>query len=301
MAEPIHHRPQQPLTPLLTARLPLLLDFHAACRALCSAVLEHLATALGIPADWFASRHDPDGGPSGSVLRMLYYPGARGTPAGGDTDDDDEARGDIRAGAHSDFGSITCLFQLPGQPGLEILTPEGEWAAVAVDPDPLAPSASSESPSSDLSAAAAPSPSSTTATTAAATAPRGRRNLPILVNIGDLLEEWTGGLLKSTRHRVVFPQVPSPPPSSNPGEASGSSSDRYSLAYFCHPLDDAALEPVPSRLVQEHIASSSSSRTEAAAAAETATTTTAERAVITAKDHLARRLAETYTIPTASP
>jgi isopenicillin N synthase-like dioxygenase len=122
-----------------------------------------------------------------------------------------------------------------------------------------------------------------------------------LVNIGDLLEEWTGGLLKSTRHRVVFPQVPSPPPSSNPGEASGSSSDRYSLAYFCHPLDDAALEPVPSRLVQEHIASSSSSRTEAAAAAETATTTTAERAVITAKDHLARRLAETYTIPTASP
>ncbi|KAF1827024.1 Clavaminate synthase-like protein [Dissoconium aciculare CBS 342.82] len=299
MAEPIHHRPQQPLTPLLTARLPLLLDFHAACRALCSAVLEHLATALGIPADWFASRHDPDGGPSGSVLRMLYYPGARGPPA---DDDDDEARGDIRAGAHSDFGSITCLFQLPGQPGLEILTPEGEWAAVAVDPDPLAPSASSppsESPSpSELSAAAAPSPSSTTATTAAATAPRGRRNLPILVNIGDLLEEWTGGLLKSTRHRVVFPSPAPSPSSSHPGEASGSSSsDRYSLAYFCHPLDDAALEPVPSRLVQEHIASSS--RTEAATT--TATTTTAKRAVITAKDHLARRLAETYTIPTASP
>ena len=41
---------------------------------------------------------------------------------------------DVRAGAHSDYGSITLLFQRPGQPGLEILTPEKTWAPVPVQP-----------------------------------------------------------------------------------------------------------------------------------------------------------------------
>jgi isopenicillin N synthase-like dioxygenase len=217
---------------------------------------------------------------------MLYYPGVKSPADGGNNNNNDDNnhntnKEDIRAGAHSDFGSITCLFQLPGQPGLEILTPEGEWAAVAVDPPPASPARPSSGSSSELSAAATAASSPTTAT-----APR-RRNLPILVNIGDLLEGWTGGLLRSTRHRVVFPPVP--PPSSHPGEAGsggGDGGDRYSLAYFCHPLDDAVLEPVPSRLVQERIASSS--RTQAAT----------EGSFITAKDHLMRRLAETYTIKT---
>lgn len=80
---------------------------------------------------------------------MLYYPATKtieGT--------------DLRAGAHSDFGSLTLLFQLPGQPGLEIKTPDGHWASVPVDP--------SNGASQDREL---------------------KKALPILVNIGDLLED----------------------------------------------------------------------------------------------------------------
>lgn len=121
---------------------------------------------------------------------MLYYP-ASSSP---------EASGPIRAGAHSDYGSVTLLFRLPGQAGLEILKGDGTWAAVPVNPDP-----------GNLS------------------------DPPILVNIGDLLSFWTNGMLKSTVHRVTF----------------SGGQERYSMAYFCHPLDDAKLEAVPSKIIEE--------------------------------------------------
>ena len=89
---------------------------------------------------------------------MLYYPAL--TPQDGD--DHEDRSTDLRAGAHSDFGSLTLLFQLPGQPGLEIKTPEGEWASVPVDPS----GGSSDDENKDDSA-----------------------SLPILLNIGDLLED----------------------------------------------------------------------------------------------------------------
>lgn len=184
------------------------------------------------------SRHDRHRGPSGTVLRLLYYPYIA------NSNEDD-----IRAGAHSDFGSVTLLFQLPGQPGLEIKTPEGRWAAVPVDPLQTSNSA----------------------------AVNGRKNLPILVNIGDLLEDWTGGLLKSTVHRVMFPR----PVQGDGTDSNGA--DRYSIAYFCHPLDDARLDPVPSKLVQEH-------------AARTGKGSIRNGTVLTAKDHLMERLAATYHI-----
>jgi isopenicillin N synthase-like dioxygenase len=203
---------------------------------------------------------------------MLYYP--RRTDLASSENDVE----DLRAGAHSDFGSITCLFQLPGQPGLEILTPEGEWAGVAVDPFGI---------------------TTATATATATARDGGKRNLPILVNIGDLLQEWTGGLLKSTRHRVVFPHYRKKQPGgggddengSSSSNGSGGSGDRYSLAYFCHPCDDAVLEPVPSRLVREHISSN-------AGIAAAGQVEGGEERSITAKDHLQRRLMETYTIST---
>ena len=49
----------------------------------------------------------------------------------------------------------------------------------------------------------------------------------IIVNIGDLLEYWTGDYLKSTVHRVVSRER-----------------ERYSMAYFCHAQDDAFLERI---------------------------------------------------------
>lgn len=63
---------------------------------------------------------------------------------------------------------------------------------------------------------------------------------PILVNIGDLLSYWTDGLLKSTVHRVV-----------RAGGEEGGGRDRYSVVYFCHPVNEAELVPVPSRVVEE--------------------------------------------------
>lgn len=145
---------------------------------------------------------------------------------------------DIRAGAHSDYGSVTLLFQLPGQPGLEILTPEGTWAGVPVDP----------------SGGLERDPS---------------KSLPILVNIGDLLAYWTNGLLKSTVHRVIFPK-----------EARRGGEDRYSIAYFCHPLDEAELVPVPSKLIQQH--------------KEGKQQVGESERTMTARDHLNARLAATY-------
>lgn len=157
--------------------------------------------------DFFTNRHDPTSGPTGSILRYLYYPSIFSPETAAYKHDKD-----VRAGAHSDYGSITLLFQRPGQPGLEIRTPEGTWAPV-----PIVPGTSAE-------AAGYPFP-------------------PILVNIGDLLSYWTDGLLKSTVHRVVFPLAEQQSP--NP-------QDRYTLVYFCHPVDTTELIPVPSGVVAKH-------------------------------------------------
>lgn len=155
----------------------------------------------------------------------------------------------MRAGAHSDYGSITLLFQRPGQPGLEILTPEGNWAPVPIIPD------------------------------ASGTYPFP----PILVNIGDLLNYWTDGLLKSTVHRVVFPldEQRSPSPRA-----------RYTLVYFCHPVDATELVPVPSQVVVGH-------REKSGAAAAVgfgggAGNLEPGKRPLTAAEHLESRLAATY-------
>ena len=87
---------------------------------------------------------------------------------------------------------------------------------------------------------------------------------PILVNIGDLLHFWTNGLLKSTVHRVVFPE--------------GESEDRYSIAYFCHPLDHIIIEAVPSDMIRDRNTGNRQQDAE----------------TVTAEGYLKKRLAETY-------
>lgn len=120
----------------------------------------------------------------------------------------------MRAGAHSDYGSITLLFRLRGQAGLELLTKENIWAPVPVSP----PGTEND-----------PSP-------------------PILINIGDLLSYWTNGLFRSTLHRVVFPTD-----GSAGVEGETNQGPRYSIAYFCHPVGSVALEPVPSDRVKNYV------------------------------------------------
>ncbi|KAF9896363.1 hypothetical protein BX616_007617, partial [Lobosporangium transversale] len=62
----------------------------------------------------------------------------------------------------------------------------------------------------------------------------------ILINIGDHLQMWTNGLLKSTMHRVTY----------NPQQLHHS---RYSIACFIHANDDTRLRPIPSPLIPQEM------------------------------------------------
>ncbi|KAJ1978929.1 hypothetical protein H4R34_003026 [Dimargaris verticillata] len=65
----------------------------------------------------------------------------------------------------------------------------------------------------------------------------------IVVNIGDTLDYWSNGYLKSTQHRVVFPDMGDKVPVR-----------RYSIAYFCHANDGIPMYPLPSPRVQKRLA-----------------------------------------------
>ncbi|KAH6642345.1 hypothetical protein C7974DRAFT_408909 [Boeremia exigua] len=222
----------QPLPQPLSTSSPLILRFQIACHTLCTSILSLLGTALQTPdPSYFTARHDQSQGPSGTIFRMLYYPSTTTSSAS-----------QIRAGAHSDYGSLTLLFRLPGQPGLELFSPgRRTWVPVPVNPSP--------------STLADP---------------------PILVNIGDLLSFWTGGMLKSTVHRVTF---------SGGGE-------RYSMAYFCHPLDEARLERVESVVLAG--ADGEAGREELRSQRRRLGLEGEGDEVLTAKEHLDRRLKVTY-------
>ncbi|PSN65989.1 Clavaminate synthase-like protein [Corynespora cassiicola Philippines] len=222
----------QPLPSPLSESSSLIKNFQTSCHTLCTNILTHLNTALSLPPGYLPNRHDLTQAPSGTIMRLLYYPSTRASL-------NSES---IRAGAHSDYGSITLLFRLPGQPGLEILKEDDSWAPVPVNPHP-----------------------------------DSLRDPPILVNIGDLLSFWTNGMLKSTVHRVTF----------SGGE------ERYSMAYFCHPLDGVELEAVPSEVIEGF---GGRGAEELERQRKRLGLGEGERTVLTARQHLDRRLKVTYGI-----
>ncbi|EAA31480.1 Clavaminate synthase-like protein [Neurospora crassa] len=201
---------QQPIPPTIRSAEPFISRFHTLCHHLSLRLNTLLGQGLSVsPPDFFTSAHLRENGASGTILRLLYYPPAPSSLTAEDKKGDGD---DVRAGAHSDYGSMTLLFRLKGQAGLEIQTREGNWVPVPVCP-----------PGTETD----PAP-------------------PILVNIGDLLSYWTNGLLRSTVHRVVFPGAAGS--STVEGETGGE--ERYSIAYFCHPVGTMKLEPVPSERVR---------------------------------------------------
>ncbi|KAI8932014.1 hypothetical protein NX059_010908 [Plenodomus lindquistii] len=234
------HPTLQPLPHPLSTHAPLISRFQTSCQTLCQTLLSLLNIALEIsPHDYFTTRHDQSLGPSGTIFRLLYYPPSSQPPTTPTT----QNAPSIRAGAHSDYGTLTLLFRLPGQPGLELLTPRG-WIPVPVNPFP------------DILS-----------------------HPPILVNIGDLLSFWTNGLLKSTVHRVVF--------QGQGGE------ERYSMAYFCHPLDSVELGGLPSRVIEGF---GEEGREELEGQRRRLGLREGEGEVLTARGHLERRLKVTYGI-----
>ncbi|CAI0653030.1 unnamed protein product, partial [Colletotrichum noveboracense] len=98
---------QQPLPPTIQPNEPFLNSFRDQCHALCLELLNLLGIGLEVdPPTFFSAAHLHEKGDSGTILRMLYYPPSSATSSSPD---------DVRAGAHSDYGSLTLLFRLRGQ------------------------------------------------------------------------------------------------------------------------------------------------------------------------------------------
>jgi isopenicillin N synthase-like dioxygenase len=91
-------------------------ELYAAGEEAGGRVLEGIALHLGLDRGFFAPTVE-DGN---SVMRLLRYPPLEGA----------EAEGAIRAAAHGDINTITLLLGAE-EAGLELLTAQGEWKAVA--------------------------------------------------------------------------------------------------------------------------------------------------------------------------
>lgn len=91
--------------------------FKHRCHSLIMKLLECFALALQLPnREFFSNAHREDAG-DGNSLRMILYPARSEMPSF-------EGLGS-RMAEHTDSGSVTLLFQRA--PGLEVLSPAGEW------------------------------------------------------------------------------------------------------------------------------------------------------------------------------
>jgi isopenicillin N synthase-like dioxygenase len=134
--------------------------------------------------------------PSGDQIRFVKAPPQEQSLKG------------VALGAHTDFGSVTVLFNRLG--GLQVRLP-----------DSIAPNAptSTSPPPTDIESKLCEDGWTYV------------RPLPghCIVNLGDALVKFSSGILRSNIHRVVAP----------PGDQG--SVTRYSLVYFCRPEDDIIL------------------------------------------------------------
>jgi isopenicillin N synthase-like dioxygenase len=98
-----------------------MMDFFDQCKALHVEVMRAIAVGMDLPESFFDSYTDV----GDNTLRLLHYPAVKS----------DVFRinpGQVRAGAHSDYGSITLLFQ-DAAGGLQVKSPNGTF----VDATPI--------------------------------------------------------------------------------------------------------------------------------------------------------------------
>lgn len=191
-----------------------------------------------VDTEWFVQRHHDDDF-SGTTLRFLHYPNPINSKT---TEEEKEKFKELNvAGAHTDYGTVTLLFQRQEESGLQLYsTKEKKWQNVPFVPTSPKYQAKNEAP-------------------------------PLIVNIADQLSYWTNGYLKSTIHRVRFPQ-----------ELLDSGKGRYSIVFFAHPGDKTLLEPVPSKKIAEIKGRGASYHMQKHGISQTA------------GEHLAKRLDSTY-------
>jgi isopenicillin N synthase-like dioxygenase len=158
---------------------PAYIAYFRAMEALAAALMRSFALALELPEPFFDDKIDRHI----SRLRVRNYP-SQATPP---------EPGQLRAGAHSDYGSLTILRAEDRPGGLQVCNQAGAWVDVPIVPDCY------------------------------------------IVNIGDLMAQWTNDTWVSTLHRVV-----------NPPAALAQDSRRQSLVFFHNPNYDAPVACLPS-------------------------------------------------------
>lgn len=152
--------------------------YYRAMEQLAATLMRVFAIALDLPETFFDDKIDRHI----TRMRAINYP-----------DQPDGARqGQLRSGAHSDYGSLTILHFDDAPGGLQVRNGQGEWADVAPVPGGF------------------------------------------VVNLGDLMANWTNDRWISTLHRVVNPP---------PDRALGSR--RQSIVFFHQPNYDAVIECLP--------------------------------------------------------
>jgi isopenicillin N synthase-like dioxygenase len=153
--------------------------YHAALTGVATNLMQLCALALGLPEHFFQDKFDRQI----TNINLVNYP-AQPTPP---------KPGQLRAGAHADFGTLT-LLATDGSPGGLQVQLDDAWHDV----------------------------------------------MPIreafIVNLGDLMAQWTNDRWRSTIHRVV-----------NPPETA-STSRRHSIVFFHQPNFDAVIECLPTCL-----------------------------------------------------
>lgn len=156
-------------------------DYFEAMGDLARSLMRIFALALELPETFFDDKIDKHI----SMFRSLRYPHLK----------DGIEEGQLRAGAHTDYGSLTIVKPDGALGGLQVCNREGEWVDVPYVEDGF------------------------------------------VVNIGDLMMQWTNDQWISTLHRVVNP----------PDDVAGDQ-QRQSLVFFHQPNYDVMVECLPSCL-----------------------------------------------------
>lgn len=166
---------------------PAMTEYYQRMERLAADLMEIFALALNLPPGFFTDKIDRHI----TSLTVNHYPAPTVPPL----------PGQLRAGAHSDYGSLTILAATDAPGGLQVRDRTGAWRDVA----------------------------------------------PVeggfIVNIGDLMAQWTNDRWISTVHRVV-----------NPPPERAAESRRLSIAFFHQPNDDALIECLPSCLKPGEVA-----------------------------------------------
>jgi isopenicillin N synthase-like dioxygenase len=154
-------------------------QYFKECDLLARDLLHICASALALPENWFDDKIDRPI----STLTAQHYPKLERPPE----------PGQLRSGAHTDFGTLTLLMTEDRPGGLQVMGTDGVWRDVRPEPNAY------------------------------------------IVNLGDMMAQWTNDRWRSTLHRVI-----------NPPLDAGAMARRLSIVYFHTPNYDAVIECIPS-------------------------------------------------------